>query len=165
MWRLRTLIILAALIGALVYGAAVANGAWWWNAWWWNAETSGQGVDLRTAWTVMPDGSNEAVDGDESNYHATIELRVPQSSSFTLVGQADAETVVLNHVAYLECKVDGIEAEVYYYVEPLAGALGDLVKARVLVDGQVVDDVTGHLEETLKMQFLVPADEPECFSP
>ena len=113
----------------------------------------------------MPDGSDEAVDDDEFNYHTTIELRVPAGSGFVLLEQADTETVILNYVSDLECKEDGIEVEVDYYVEPLPGALGDLVMARVLVaDGEILDDVTGHLEETLKMQFLMPADDPDCYS-
>ena len=168
MWRFKSLAVVLVLLGVLLFGAVVAHAgwywnAWYWNAWYWNANTSSQGVDFRTAWTVMPDGSDEGLDGDEYNYYAQIELRVPEGADFQLMEQAGTETVALVMDGGLECKADGIEAEVYYDVTPLEGAQADLVKVWVTANGALLDQATGHLYETLKVQVLIPADNPSCF--
>ena len=111
--------ILGVLVGVLIYGATIAQGAWYWNAWYWNAwywnaEAGAEGVDFRTAWNVVDAQTNESIDGDELNYHAKIELRVPEGARFTLLEQADTETVTFRESKHLQCKVDGIEAEVRY---------------------------------------------------
>ena len=133
MWRLRSLVVLGVLVGVLIFGSVLAQGAWYWNAWYWNAwywnaEGSGEGVDFRTAWNVADDQTDESIDGDEFNYHATIELRVPQGADFTLMAaNAAVETVSLIEDPSLECKADGVESEVAYEVEPLENAQGNKV--------------------------------------
>ena len=170
MWRLKLLVVLAALIGALVYGAAVANGAWWWNAWWWNAwwwnsENSAEGVDFRSAWKVVPEGSSTAVEGDEFNYFAEIELRVPKNADFSLVGQSVTETVTLNKIGALECLAGGIEVQVKYRVTPLEGAAGDLVKVWVTADGAELASAEGPLDTLIWIDTVIPAEMPACYIP
>ena len=63
----------------------------------------------------------------------------------------------------LECQVDGIEAEVYYKVNPLEGAQDGLVKVWLTADGVQLTEATGHLYETMKLQVLIPADSPCCY--
>ncbi len=172
MWRIRSLVILGVMVGALILGATVAQGAWYWNAWYWNAwywnaEGSGDGVDFRTAWTVVPAGSDESIDGDELNYHATIQVRVPKEADFSIVEQAGTETATLKRVGNLDCKADGIEAEVIYRVEPLEGAQGDLVKVWVTADGHLLDEETGPLDKRIKLETFIPSPEgvtPSCYS-
>ena len=62
----------------------------------------------------------------------------------------------------LECKSDGVEAEVYYEVEALDGALADKVVVWVSADGVVLNEATGYVNENIKLQFLIPADNPDC---
>ena len=166
MWRLRVFIVTGVLAAVLVFGAVVAEGGWYWNAWYWNAEAGGEDVDLRTAWQVVDAATDTEIDGDEYNYHAGIELRVPEDSGFTLVEEAVVEDVLFLEDDDLECKVDGIEAEVRYKVRPLEDALGDKVMVWVTANGEEVDHATGHLNEIIKMQFLIPAPEgviPACY--
>ena len=162
MLRIRTTLILGILVGALIFGATAAHGAWYWNAWYWNAwywnaETGGEGVNFRTAWTVVDSQTNESIDGDELNYHAKIELRVPKGASFTLLEQADTEMVRLKMDKDLECKSDGIEAEVSYKVRPLSGAQADKVVVSAL------DEASGDFHEKIELKVLIPADNPDCY--
>ena len=46
----------------------------------WSADTSGECVDLRTAWKVVDAATDTEIDGDEYNYHTGIEIRVPENS-------------------------------------------------------------------------------------
>ena len=165
MWRFRVLIVTGVLAAVLVFGAVMAEGAWYWNAWYWNAAASGEGVDFRTAWKVVDPATDTEIDGDEYNYHAEIELRVPKNSGFTLVEKASVEDVLLWEKDGLECKEDGIEAAAFYQVRPLEGAVGNKVMVWVTANGKVVQQATGELNETIKIQFLIPAPDgvtPAC---
>ncbi len=171
MWRLRSLVVLGVLTGVLVFGASITQGAWYWNAWYWNAwywnaNGSAEGVNFTTAWNVVPAGSDTEIDGDELNYHATIEIRVPKEADFTLIEQADTETVKLKKVGRLECKVDGIEAEVIYRVKPLEGALGDVVKVWASADEQILEKASGDLKDKIELEVLIPSPagaSPDCY--
>ena len=120
-------------------------------------------MNFRTAWTVVDSQTNESIDGDELNYHAKIELRVPKGASFTLLEQADTEMVRLKMDKDLECKSDGIEAEVSYKVRPLSGAQADKVVVSASANGVVLDEASGDFHEKIELKVLIPADNPDCY--
>ena len=172
MWKLKSAVILSALLVAMIWGATVAQGGWWWNGWWWNGwwwdgASSAEIGDLRTAWTVEDSLIGDSIDGDEFNYFTSIVLRLPQKSGFELLEQAAVENVKLMEVGWLRCEAGGIQGEVTYDVEPLDGAQGDKVVAWVTVNGLEVQRATGVLNEKLKLQFFAPAPEgvtPACYT-
>ena len=50
-------------------------------------------------------------------------------------------------------------------MEPLEGALGDRVVVWVTAnEDDVLNEATGHLREKIKLQFLIPADNPDCYT-
>ena len=168
MLRFKALTVTVVLLGVLGFGAAVAHAGWYWNGWYWNGwywngNTNGEGADFRMAWTVMPDGSDEGLDEDRYNYHADIKLRVPEAAHFQLIEKATTESIELVRGDNLECRVDGIEAEVHYKVTPLEGALGDQVNVWVTANAERLDEATGRLNETIKLEVLIPADSPSCY--
>ena len=171
MWRFRFMVILVVLTAGVMYGTTVAQGAWYWNAWYWNAwywnaNGSSQGVDFRTAWTVVDSATGESIDGDELNYHTDIRITVPEGSDFTLVEQAETESVSVRTDDDLECTDDGIEVEVSYRVKPLRGAMGDEVNVWVTADGDLLGEKAGRLRKKIKLEVFIPAPEgvtPTCY--
>ena len=154
MWRIWSMVVLG-LISMLIFGAAIAYG----SNWWWNSQFDVEGVDLRTVWTV--DGG--MVGGAANDYRALISVRVPNHASVQLLQVADNESIIISHFGGLECKDDGIEAEVVYRVSPLGAADGsELVEVTLTADGQYVDSEIGHLEEDITLQVFIPADDPAC---
>ena len=172
MLRKRITLVVAVLAAVFIFGAVTAEGAWYWNAWYWNAwywnaEADGEGVDLRTAWKVVDDQTNQEIDGDEYNYHTKIKIKVPEGTGFSLVERAETETVKLKADEDLECKANGIEAEVRYKVKPLDGAQGNLVVVWITANGQEIGHATGELNEMIELDLLIPAPEgvtPSCYS-
>ncbi len=172
MLRMRIAVVVAAMAAVFIFGAVTAEGAWYWNAWYWNAwywnaETGGEGVDFRTAWKVVDEQTGHEIDGDEYNYFAKITIKVPEEAGFSLVEQAETETVKLKPVGHLECKADGIEAEVEYKVKPLEGAQANQVVVWVTANGEEIGHATGKLKKKIKLKLLVPAPEevtPSCYS-
>ena len=117
----------------------------------------GEGVNFRTRLDRGGFSNQRVHRRDELNYHAKIELRVPKGASFTLLEQADTEMVRLKMDKDLECKSDGIEAEVSYKVRPLSGAQADKVVVSAL------DEASGDFHEKIELKVLIPADNPDCY--
>ena len=148
------LIALVVAITVLLLGVVVVEGGWWWNA-----QLDVEGIEVRTQWTV-DEGETE---GASDDYRALIVVALPKNTDTEIIAQADLEKVVLTSNPSLECKSDGIEAEVTYRVtSPSQPSNGSMVSVTVLADGQYVDSATGQLDETIKLQILIPADEPDC---
>ena len=152
MWKLRGLAVLV-VIAVMLFGSMAVYAGWRWNA-----QIQVEGVDVRTAWTV-DDG---IPDSDADQYHAQIRVYLPEDADAAILAEATTENVVLGESQDLECKSDGIEMEVYYRVRSLQPVGDPVVAVTILASGVYVDSATGHLGETIKLQVLVPADNPSC---
>ena len=161
MLRMRSLVVIAVLMATIIFGSTLASAGW---GWWWNAQLDVEGTEVHTEWTVTDDQDN-TVDGEADRFRALIKITLPDGADAALVAQADTETVVLQYSSSLECKVDGIEAEIETKVTALGQVAGMKVAVVVTADGQDVDSVTGHLNESLNQQVLIPTNGvPSCAS-
>ena len=156
MWKLRLTIGLAVTSALMLLLPVVVYAALGWK---WNAAIDLEGVEVRTEWTVDGGVSVDAAD----DYSAKIRVAVPKGAEASIEEIADNENVVIERDDGLECKDDGIEAEFFYRVTRVGSVVGDpVVRATVTADGQYVSSATGHLDETIKLQLLIPADHPDC---
>ena len=114
---------------------------------------------------MVPEGSETAIVGDEFNYHADIELRVPMNADFSLVGQSATETVAVKNIGAVVCRADGIEVQVKYNVTPLVGALGDVVKVWVTADEMELASAEGPLRTVVRIDTVIPVTMPDCYIP
>ena len=155
MLKIRLMIGLA-IAGALVLLLPLVAYA----GWWWNSEIDVEGVDVRTIWTV--DGG--AQEQKARRYFAEIEVRFPVGAAAEVEAfQRSTERVTLVPSSELECKSDGIEIEVDWVVRHRGEFAGDpKVETLLTADGEYVSSATGHLNETIKLQVLVPAEDPFC---
>ena len=147
MWRFRSIVALGVLAGTLIFGAVVVYAGWQWNA-----LLDVEGVDVRTAWTVVDDP-----EGD-TNYHTNIKFKHPNEAEVEVEEQAGAETVILKPSKKLECGPDGIEARVEYKVTALEGAAGSEVEVTVTADGEVVGQETGKVGKRINVDVLIPGN-------
>ncbi len=154
MWRFRTIIVLGALAGMVIFGATIAHGAWWWNS-----HLNVEGQSLRTAWTVEddPDGVDD--------YWGTIKLTLPPGTDATVLEVAPNEELDVVYSNSVSCQPDGIEARVAYTIKPLTGVDGSQVYVNVNVNGILVGEKYGKVRRTLGIDILIPAANPSCYSP
>ena len=166
MWRLKALVLLPVVAVTLLFGPLVAHAGGWQDdladgvgayGWYWNARLDVESVFVRTVWTVL-DGNDQTVDGEADSYEAHIWVKLPDSADTAIVERADNERVHLIHTGGLDCKPDGIEAEVAYRVRVIGPVEGTKVAVVVLADGVHVDAATGHLGEKIQLQVLIPAE-------
>ena len=127
MWRIRSLVILCALVGVLLFGATAAYALHWS----WNAELDVEGVDLRTAWSVE--------DAAGSGHFTYITLTLPDAANVTIVQVGSNESVTLKTNNGLACLSNGVEARVKYQVTGSPGG----AEVSVTADGQVIGSDSG----------------------
>ena len=154
---LRRIVVVAVVVGVLWATLLVADAGWFFNA-----RLDVEDVDVRTVWTVVDDQTGQSLDSEVNAYSASITVTLPREADAEVEEVARNETVVLKKSKKLECKSDGIEAEVVYRVAALGQVDGNKVVVTITADGEYVDSATGHLDQNIKLQVLIPADEPEC---
>ena len=156
--RTRLAVVVGAVVGMLAATLLVAHAGWFFNA-----RLDVEGVDVRTAWTVVDDETEQSFDGEADSYHARIVVTLPREAAAEVIEVASNETVLLKRSRDLECKEDGLEAEFVYTVSALGQVAANKVVTTITADGQYVDSATGHLNEKIKLQVLIPVDTPACY--
>ena len=146
MWRLRSIVALAVLVGMFIFGVAIAYGGWSWNA-----LIDVEGVDVRTQWTVVddPEGAH--------NYGADIKVILPEEAHAEIIEVAENEKVTLIKTDELECANTGIETIVVLKVLPKAGAIGTTAMLTVKADGEVLAEKTGPVGSWITQMVVIPA--------
>ena len=149
MWRIRALVLLGVLAGMLIFGAVGVYAGWYWNS-----QTDIEGTSLRTIWTVEGDE-----DGSQ-NYHADINIALPEGAQRGSPVVALTETVTFSSDSELDCDDEGLEAIVTFNVT--GDGPGTKVKVTITVDGIVIEEDKGHLGEEIEVKVDIPADDPSC---
>ncbi len=146
MWRLRSVVALAVLVGMMIFGLAVAYGGWSWNA-----QLDVEGVDVRTQWTVVddPDGAG--------NYVAHINVKLASGAHAEIIQTADNERVTLEASKRLKCSDKGIQAVVKLKVLPKDGAIGSTAMLTIKADGKVLEEKTGRVGKWISQKVVIPA--------
>ena len=118
MWKFKLLLVPTIVLGTLLFGVVSAH-AW---GWWWNAELEVGGEEVHTVW---------AVDGNEADYFASINIYLPQGVTAEVVEASDNERVRLHEDGDLACGPGGAETRVEYKVRAKGKANDTVVTARV----------------------------------
>ena len=158
MLRLKFAIALTVLVGVLIFGATAAHGLWWWNS-----QIDVEGTVVRTIWTVVDDQTEQPIDHEMDNFHARIKVKLPKKARVEILKSVKYETVILKKSKNLECKSDGIEAKFIYRVSSLGHVDANKVVVTLMTaGGEYIGSATGHIGENIKLQVLIPADQPSC---
>ena len=157
MWRFRLLVMTVVVLGVLLFGAVVAHAGWSWNS-----QINVEGVEVRTEWTVVDDQTGQSYDSESASFHTTITATFPTNAVVEVLATADTESVEVQRDGNLQCKADGVEAEFVYNVSSGVGVNTNKMVATIYAGGQYLDEVTGHLDENLKFQVMIPMNDPDC---
>ena len=146
MWRLRFLVTMVTLVGALIFGIAIAQGFWWWNS-----TVDVEGSELRTVWEVLDDADCSYC------YFADVTIRVPKEAKAQVIDQGTNENVSVQKTKKLDCLSNGIETTVNATVSGQGAATGTQAKVTLIVNGTVVSEKTGAVGSTISQGIVLPS--------
>ena len=146
MWYLKTMLVVVAAVGALLFGSTIAHGFWWWNA-----RVDVEGEHIRTMWGVEAPGVN--------SYSAVITVSLPEGASAQVLKEAPNEDVLIENSADLRCLEDGIEAKVTYKITAGNGDPSGSVAVSVETGkgkGTVLAEGNGTVGDVIQVEVIVP---------
>ncbi len=156
MWRIKFIAVTGVLVGAMMAGLMVASASWSWNA-----EFDVEGRETHVTWSVIDDL------GGSENYHANIELKLPEQAEASIVSEAISEMASISYTDSLSCIKKDIESSATVEVNPLAGAIGNQVLVTVTTaknksHSEILAQEIGTLGEEIELSFLIRAKGPGC---
>ena len=89
-------------------------------------------------------------------------LKVPKDAEARVIKAADNERVRINHTGGLDCTDDGIEAQAIYRISATDGAAGSEVSVTVTADGDPIGAGTGEVGKRIRVDVVIPVDDPSC---